>query len=109
MPGTSTRRSPRSAAIGLRGDPRGDDGHERTQRDRDQVLAEEEEPVTEALLSVEVAHVEDHDDAETHQRAHREDEPRIAAERVPDPRTLATQRTAEGGLHRELAGPGLAR
>ena len=98
------------AAIGLRGEPRRDEGHDGAERDRDEVLAEEQEPVAEALLSVEVAHIEDHHDAETHQRAHREDEPRIAAERVPDPWTLAAQRTAEGGLRRrELAGPGLDR
>ena len=88
------------AAIGLRGEPRRDEGHDGAERDRDEVLAEEQEPVAEAFLAVEVAHVEHHDDTEADQRADREDEPRISSQRIPDARALTGERATEGGRRR---------
>ena len=88
------------AAIGLRGEPRRDEGHDGAERDRDEVLAEEQEPVAEAFLAVEVAHVEHHDDTEADQRADREDEPRVSSQRIPDARALTGERATEGGRRR---------
>ena len=77
-------------AIGVR---RGD---HRAEPDGEEMLAEEEEGVAEVLLAVEVAHVEDHDDAQPDERRHREYEPRIAAEHPPQARALPGEGTAEG-------------
>src|SRR5437763_14224138 len=56
---------------------------------------EEVQRVAEPLLPVEVAHVEDHHDAEAEQRGDGSDEPRVAAETADDPRALASERPAE--------------
>ena len=83
------------AAILVRADPHGDHAEHDADADGDHVLAEEVQRIAEVVTAREPADVEDHHQAERHQRGNRQHQPGIAPERPDDAWPLVGQRSAE--------------